>query len=59
MVESRLQCLEGYTTTALAALNIVDKILSGNFQRGYQTPTKAYGPDLILEIEGTSRHEIG
>ena len=54
-VESRLQCPEGYTTTALAALNITQKILDGNLIPGYQTPAKAYGPDLILELEGTSR----
>ena len=57
-VESRLQCPEGYTTTALAALNIAKKILAGNFQAGYQTPAKAYGPDLILEIKGTSREDV-
>ena len=54
-VESRLQCPEGYTTTALTALNITQKILDGNLTPGYQTPAKAYGPDLILELEGTSR----
>ncbi len=54
-VESRLQCPEGYTTTALAALNIAEKILAGNHTPGFQTPAKAYGPDLILEIERTSR----
>jgi short subunit dehydrogenase-like uncharacterized protein len=53
-VESRMQCPEGYTTTALAALDITEKILAGNFTPGFQTPAKAYRPDLILEIEGTS-----
>ncbi len=58
LVESRLQCPEGYTTTALAALNITEKILAGNFTPGFQTPAKAYGADLILEIEGTSRQDV-
>jgi short subunit dehydrogenase-like uncharacterized protein len=57
-VESRLQCPEGYTTTALAALNIAEKILAGNFTPGFQTPSLAYGPDLILEIEGTARQDV-
>jgi short subunit dehydrogenase-like uncharacterized protein len=57
-VESRMQCPEGYTTTALTALNITQKILDGNFQPGYQTPAKAYGADLVLEIEGVSRQDI-
>ena len=54
-VEARLRCPEGYTTTALAAINITEKILAGNFTTGFQTPAKAYGADLILEIDGTNR----
>ncbi len=54
-IEARLQCPEGYTTTALTALNITEKILAGNFTTGFQTPAKAYGADLILEIDGTNR----
>jgi short subunit dehydrogenase-like uncharacterized protein len=57
-VESRMTAPEGYTTTALTALNIMQKILDGNFQPGYQTPAKAYGADLILEIEGATRQDI-
>lgn len=56
-VESRLQCPEGYATTVLTALNIVEKILAGNFQTGFQTPAKCYGADLILEIEGGERRD--
>ena len=54
-VEARLRCPEGYTTTALAALNIAEKILAGNFTPGFQTPAKAYGSDLILELPDTAR----
>lgn len=57
-VEARQQGPEGYTLTALAALNIVEKILAGNLTSGYQTPAKAYGPDLILEIEGVARQDF-
>ena len=58
-VESRLQGPEGYTLTALAALNITQKILDGNFGPGYQTPAKAYGPELILEVDGVTRQDVG
>jgi short subunit dehydrogenase-like uncharacterized protein len=57
-VESRMQCPEGYTMTAEAALNIAQKILDGNLMPGYQTPAKAYGADLVLEIEGVSLDDI-
>lgn len=56
-VEARMQAPEGYTVTAIAALNIAEKILAGNFTPGYQTPAKAYGADLILEIPGVSRED--
>ena len=56
-VESRLECPEGYTTTALTALKIAEKILAGNFCVGFQTPARCYGADLVLEIENTSRRD--
>ena len=57
-VESRMKTREGYDVTANAALNIVQKILDGNVQPGYQTPAKVYGPDLIMELEGVSREDV-
>ncbi|MBX7054180.1 MAG: saccharopine dehydrogenase NADP-binding domain-containing protein [Pyrinomonadaceae bacterium] len=57
-VESRQQGPEGYTLTAIAALNIAEKILAGSFTPGYQTPAKAYGADLVLEIDGTARQDV-
>ncbi|MGB7200902.1 MAG: saccharopine dehydrogenase NADP-binding domain-containing protein [Pyrinomonadaceae bacterium] len=58
-VESRMQTPEGYTLTAIAALNIAEKILNGNFTPGYQTPARSYGADLVLEIDGTARQDLG
>ena len=57
-VTSLQQGPEGYTLTAIAALNIAEKIMSGDLKTGYQTPASAYGADLILEIDGTSRTDI-
>lgn len=55
---SRLSGPEGYKLTALTALAIVGHVLAGNFSTGFQTPSKAYGADLILEIEGVVREDI-
>ena len=55
---SRLQCPEGYTLTAMTALAIMEKVLAGRFAVGFQTPSLAYGADLILEIEGVMREEL-
>lgn len=54
-VSSRINAPEGYTLTVLTALNIAEKLFAGNFQTGFQTPAKAFGADLILEIEGVRR----
>lgn len=57
-VTARMVMPDGYTLTALASLNITQKVLHGNFTAGYQTPASAYGAGLILEIPGTSRELI-
>lgn len=57
-VEARLHGPEGYTLTASAALTITQKVLSGNWQPGYQTPAGLYGADLILELNGTTREDV-
>lgn len=55
---SRLETLSGYSLTAHTAVLIAQKILAGNFKAGYQTPAMAYGADLIMEIERTSRVDV-
>ena len=57
-VESRLQGPEGYKFTMLTALRISARIIDGDFKTGFQTPAKAYGADLVLEIEGTARQDV-
>lgn len=54
-VEARLETLNGYLLTAKTSVLIARKILNQNFKPGFQTPAMAYGPDLIMEIEGTVR----
>jgi short subunit dehydrogenase-like uncharacterized protein len=49
----KLVVKEGYTFTALSALTCVKKVLEGNFQVGFQTPSNAYSAQLVTEIEGT------
>lgn len=57
-VEARLCTSEGYTLTALTSLLIMRKVLTGEIRPGFQTPSSAYGPDLILEIEGVERIDL-
>jgi short subunit dehydrogenase-like uncharacterized protein len=55
---ARLRGPEGYKLTALTALRIMEHLLGGKFSAGFQTPSKAYGADLILEIEGVEREDL-
>jgi short subunit dehydrogenase-like uncharacterized protein len=54
---SRLYTGEGYALTAQTAVKILEKVLAGNVRTGFSTPSLAYGPDLILEIEGVRRED--
>ncbi|MBC6475350.1 MAG: saccharopine dehydrogenase NADP-binding domain-containing protein [Hormoscilla sp. GM102CHS1] len=55
---SRLQCPEGYTLTAMTAVTILEKVLAGEVEIGFQTPSLAYGADLILSVDGVVREDI-
>lgn len=54
---ARLHGPDGYTTTARCALEIASRVLAGDPSPGFQTPSTAFGPDLILDIEGFSRED--
>jgi short subunit dehydrogenase-like uncharacterized protein len=49
---------EGYTFTALAAVEIAERVLRGDVKPGWQTPSMAYGPDLVLAMPGVSRQDL-
>lgn len=54
---SRLRTPEGYTLTVATSLLIAQRVLAGNAPAGFQTPAKAYGADLILEVDGVERYD--
>ncbi len=56
--ETRMQTPEGYTLTVLVSLLIVEKVLAGAVKPGFQTPSLAFGPDLVMEIEGVTRTDV-
>ena len=57
-VSSKLRTPEGYSMTALATVEIIKRILSGDFKPGFQTPSLAYGPDFILGFERVEREDL-
>lgn len=55
---ARLRTPEGYTLTALTAVACVERVLAGQAPPGFQTPSRAYGADFILEMEGVRRDDL-
>lgn len=55
---ARLLAPEGYELTVRAALECTRRVLQGQWSAGYQTPSTAYGPDLVLAIDGVRREDI-
>lgn len=49
---STLETQEGYTLTAMTSVDVAQKIAAGNFKPGFQTPSLAYGKDLITQVSG-------
>jgi short subunit dehydrogenase-like uncharacterized protein len=54
---SLLRGPEGYELTAVAALAVVERVLAGDTPAGFQTPSRAYGPDFVLGIPGVVRED--
>lgn len=52
---SRLRTPHTYKLTVETALLVAEKVLAGAAPTGYQTPAGAFGPDLILNVDGVQR----
>jgi short subunit dehydrogenase-like uncharacterized protein len=53
-----LETPETYALTVQTALETATRALDGDTPAGYQTPASAYGPDLVLDVEGTERRDV-
>jgi short subunit dehydrogenase-like uncharacterized protein len=57
-VVSRLRTPEPYSLTAAAAAAVAARVLSGDFETGFETPARLFGADFILSFEGVVRDEV-
>ncbi|KAA9409669.1 saccharopine dehydrogenase [Haloarcula hispanica] len=57
-VESRLRGPHTYDLTAATAVEITQRVIDGDAPAGFQTPAGAYGPDLILAVDGVEREDV-
>jgi short subunit dehydrogenase-like uncharacterized protein len=57
-VAARQSGPEGYSLTVDAALACLDGVLAGRVPAGFQTPSRAFGPDFVLQLPGVSREDL-
>jgi short subunit dehydrogenase-like uncharacterized protein len=55
---ARLAGPEGYQFTVLTALAALEQVMAGRAPAGFQTPSRAYGPDFVLQIPGVERQDL-
>jgi len=55
---SKLITPEGYTCTALTTVEIMKRILNGEYKIGFQTPSLVYGKDFIMQFDGVERQDL-
>ncbi|MEZ4390686.1 MAG: saccharopine dehydrogenase NADP-binding domain-containing protein [Polyangiales bacterium] len=56
-VVSRMRVPEGYTLTARTSVEIARRVLGGDAQPGFRTPSTVFGADFILGFDGVSRSD--
>ena len=58
VVASRLSTPEAYTLTAQTTAHIAERVLAGDLEVGFQTPSRLFGADFILRFDGVSRLDL-
>ena len=57
-VRTKQRVPEGYQITMLTAVAIAKRILGEDLKPGFQTPSRAYGADYILDFPGVTREDL-
>jgi short subunit dehydrogenase-like uncharacterized protein len=55
---ARLFGPEGYELTVRTAIECVGRVLRGDARPGFQTPSRAFGPDVVLAVAGVRREDV-
>ena len=57
-VRAKLRTPEAYHLTALTSVEIMKRIINSELKPGFQTPSKVYGADFILQFPGIQREDL-
>jgi short subunit dehydrogenase-like uncharacterized protein len=55
---AKMRTPEAYYLTSLTSVEIMKRILSSEFKPGFQTPSKVYGADFILQFKNVERNDL-
>jgi short subunit dehydrogenase-like uncharacterized protein len=55
---ARLTTPEAYTFTGTTAGTIAARVLDGDFEPGFQTPARIFGPEFALTLAGVTREDL-
>ena len=55
---SRLRTPEAYAFTGVAAAAVVERVLAGDLQTGFQTPARVFGSEFVMSLPGVSREDL-
>ena len=55
---SRVRTPEGYSLTAATAFDAACRLVAGETKPGFQTPSRAFGVDYILNFDGVVREDL-
>ena len=57
VVTARLRCPGPYAFTALSAVAVLERVLAGDIEHGFETPARVYGADFVLSLPGVTRQD--
>ncbi len=55
----RLITYDGYTTSVLTALEAIRRVLAGTWEAGFQTPSRVFGAQFVIEAGAAVLEETG
>jgi short subunit dehydrogenase-like uncharacterized protein len=58
VVSTRLDAPGPYAFTALSAVAVLERVLAGDVEPGFETPARVYGADFVLRVAGVTRQDL-
>ena len=57
-VRARLRTPEAYTFTGVTGVGVIQRVLAGDLETGFQTAARVYGGDFVLNFPDVEREDF-